>query len=78
MNASVYGAAFEYIASRYFTQPSYYRVPTVLANGTTAQCAYFSFYQPEYLVWGVGGEAAAAQLIQDVRALRDAICPQFS
>ena len=39
--------AFRYIVKRYFSQPNYYRVPTVLTNGSVADCCFFSFYQPE-------------------------------
>jgi hypothetical protein len=42
MGADVYRNAFRHIASTYFTQPNYYRAPTALPNGSTAQCCFFS------------------------------------
>jgi hypothetical protein len=66
MNATVYRNAFKYIAETYFTQPNYYRVPTKLANGTTAQCCFFSFYQPEYVA--DGNRTEAIPLMDEFRA----------
>ena len=53
MSGQVYRNAFKYIAKTYFTLPNYYKAPTVLANGSTADCCFFSFYQPEYIANGV-------------------------
>ncbi len=47
MNASVYMAGFEHAINTYFLHPNYYRAPTILPNGTVAQCGYFSIYQIE-------------------------------
>ena len=66
MSATVYRNAFKYIAKTYFTQPNYYRAPTKLPNGSTAECCLFSFYQPESI--GVDGSGAAAGLMDDFRA----------
>eukprot|EP00054_Salpingoeca_dolichothecata_P012853 m.71386 g.71386 ORF g.71386 m.71386 type:complete len:430 (+) comp20159_c0_seq5:10-1299(+) len=55
MNASVYEAAFEYVTSTYFTKSNYYKLPTKLSNGTTADCCFFSFYLGSYLMEGLGG-----------------------
>ena len=52
MTTEVYQTAFKYIAQNYFSKPNYYRVPTKLPNGTTANCCFFSFYQPEYIAMG--------------------------
>jgi hypothetical protein len=52
----------------YFTQANYYKVPTLLDNGTTTQCCFFSFYQPEYIANGNGTEAA--QLMDEFRQAR--------
>ena len=45
MSAEVYRNAFRYIAKTYFTQPNYYKAPTRLPNGTSADCCFFSLYQ---------------------------------
>ena len=45
MSAEVYRNAFRYIAKTYFTQPNYYKAPTRLPNGSTADCCFFSLYQ---------------------------------
>ena len=63
MNSTVVRAAADYVSEKYFSQSNYYRVPTRLANGTTAECCLFSFYQMEYLVRGVGSVAAAADFM---------------
>jgi hypothetical protein len=46
MDDQVYRNAFKYIAENYFTKPNYYKAPTKLANGTVADCCFFSIYQP--------------------------------
>ena len=52
MNSTVYGAAFKNVVDKYMGHPNYYRVPTRLANGTVADCAYFvgSTAQPQHTV----------------------------
>jgi hypothetical protein len=45
MNSSVYLGGFKSMISKYFVHPNYYKVPTVLRNGTIADCAYFAVYQ---------------------------------
>ena len=72
MNASVYTAAFTNLVTKYFVRPNYYKVPTVLANGTTADCAYFAIYQMSYLVGGVGGKANAAKVLDSFRSIAEA------
>eukprot|EP00037_Helgoeca_nana_P033810 m.419521 g.419521 ORF g.419521 m.419521 type:complete len:462 (+) comp31601_c0_seq1:62-1447(+) len=67
MNASVYTGGFRYIVDTYFHHPNHYRVPTPLRNGTVAQCPYFSIYQLDYLVAGVGGSAAAETVLTAFR-----------
>lgn len=71
MNRTVYNNAFKYIARNYFTQPNYYRVPTLLPNGTTAQCCFFSFYQPEVIAMADDKEAILA--MQDFRAAAESV-----
>jgi hypothetical protein len=71
MSASVYLKAFKYIARQYFTQPNYYRAPTVLPNGTTALCCFFSFYQPEYVA--NGNNSQAIELMAEFRAEAEAV-----
>lgn len=65
MNASVYTSAFQHVARTYFVNPNYYRVPTKLANGTVADCAYFAMYQMEYFTEAVGG---ATKVMRNVTA----------
>jgi hypothetical protein len=62
MDDTVARNAFAHVAKTYFTQPNYYRVPTTLPNGTKAQCAFFSFYQPEILA---GGDAKRYSALMD-------------
>lgn len=69
MNASVYQGAFETIVDKYFTTPNYYKVPTMLPNGTKAQCNYYAFYQFEYFVSGLGGVPAAVKVMDNFRAI---------
>ena len=71
MSADVYRNAFKYIAKTYFTKPNYMRAPTLLANGTTANCCFFSFYQPEYIA--NGNDTQAAQLMEEFRAEAEAV-----
>ena len=71
MSAQVYRNAFAYIAKTYFTQPNYYRAPTRLANGTVAQCCFFSMYQPQYMA--PGNASLGAQLADDFRAAAEAV-----
>ena len=52
VSSQVYRNAFKYIAKTYFTQPNYYKAPTKLSNGSTMDCCFFSFYQPEYIANG--------------------------
>ena len=67
MNSSVVHAAADYVCATYFTQPNYYRVPTTLVNGSTADCCLFSIYQMEYLVKGVGSVTATADFFSYFR-----------
>ena len=67
----VYRNAFKHIAETYFTAPNYYKAPTRLANGTTAQCCFFSMYQPE--VVAPGNETLAAELMNDFRAAAESV-----
>jgi hypothetical protein len=71
MDDTVVQNAFAYLAKTYFTQPNYYRVPTTLPNGTKAQCAFFSFYQPEVL--GGGDMKRYSTLMNDFRKAADAV-----
>ena len=71
MNSTVYNNAFAYIAKTYFTQPNYWRVPTKLANGSTADCAFFSFYQPEIIT--LGDKEAAVAAMDAFRAAAEAV-----
>jgi hypothetical protein len=54
MNRTVYNNAFKYIAKKYFTLPNYYRVPTLLPNGTTAQVSRWRYHYQVCTV--LGGE----------------------
>ena len=65
MSAEVYRNAFKYIAETYFTQPNYYKAPTKLANGSTADCCFFSFYQPQVITAGSNGSEPAAEALMD-------------
>lgn len=67
MNAKVYMGGFQHAITTYFKRPNYYRAPTRLPNGTVAQCPYFSIYQANYLVAGIGGAAAASSFMALVR-----------
>jgi hypothetical protein len=71
MNRTVYNSAFKYIAKNYFTQPNYYRVPTLLPNGTTAQCCFFSFYQPEVIA--MADKAQGTLAMGDFRAAAESV-----
>ena len=71
MNGTIYSNAFAYIAKTYFTQPNYWRVPTKLANGSTADCAFFSFYQPEVIT--LGDREAAVAAMDAFRAVTEAV-----
>jgi len=72
MNRSVYTAAFRYAVDNYFVAPNYYKVPTKLRNGTTAQCAYYAIYQMNYLLDGVGGLEAGTDLFDAFRDYAEA------
>jgi len=71
MSATVYRSAFKYIAKTYFTQPNYYKAPTTLANGSTVDCCFFSFYQPEYVA--DGDEEMAVALMDEFRGEAEAV-----
>ena len=72
MNATTYEAAFVAIVDKYFSQPNYYKVPTMLKNGTVAQCNYYAFYQFNYFVSGLGGLNAAVTVMDKFREIADA------
>jgi hypothetical protein len=71
MEPQVYRNAFKYIATTYFTKSNYYKVPTKLPDGTTANCSFFSFYQPEYIA--MGNSTAAEALMDEFRAEAEAV-----
>jgi hypothetical protein len=71
VSGDVYRKAFHYIARTYFTQPNYYKAPTLLPNGSTADCCFFSFYQPEYIADGNNTEAV--ELMDEFRKEAEAV-----
>jgi hypothetical protein len=71
MNRTVYKNAYEYIAKTYFNQPNYYRVPTTVANGSTVDCCFFSFYQPEVVCDSDAAEGTAS--MDDFRKAAEAV-----
>jgi len=72
----VYLNAFKYIAQNYFTKSNYYKAPTKLANGSTADCCFFSFYIPSAIGKGVASNATsvgAVALMEEFRKEAEAV-----
>jgi hypothetical protein len=66
MTQEVYHAAFDHIATKFFSLPNYYLLPTKQPDGTVKECALFAFYILPNMLASLG-EAGTIEALAHMR-----------